>query len=154
MTYRIQIPNNWKKVSVLDAGRTAETPRLFSEGNKKSFLLDSVPSNQTILISTAEITDTSAPDISHMRIRTSNDGVAFMADIADRGGFVSDVNITIVGDEQTYDFHTVVNPIFWNNNTYGRVVFGIPSGWYEFIVTATDENLNIATEQTWFHVVS
>ncbi|MGY5853972.1 MAG: polysaccharide deacetylase family protein [Candidatus Thorarchaeota archaeon] len=154
MTFRIQIPSSWTEVSVLDGGRIVGTPVQFSDNGERFILLDSVPRNQKILVCPIKEVDTDIPEISHMRIQASHEGVAFLSDILDRDGFVSDVDITIVGNNQTFEFHTVVNPIFWNNNTYGRVVFDIQPGWYKFIVTATDEFLNKATKQSWFYIAS
>jgi hypothetical protein len=138
LTYRIEIPGTWAEFTVSDGGKFSDYYRLVRENESLYLLLDSVPRGQTIEIVPYSITDAVNPRIENMRALVTREGAAFLADILDDHSRISNVDIAING----VDFHTVFlrvqNPIFWSNSTYGRVVFGLPNGMYDFTVTASD----------------
>jgi len=72
--------------------------------------------------------------------------------VEDSRSLISDVNITITGAGQVYKFHKVLNPIFWANSTYGRVVFDIMPGCYWFEFRAIDSSGNLASRGACFCV--
>ncbi|MHA2040291.1 MAG: polysaccharide deacetylase family protein [Candidatus Thorarchaeota archaeon] len=145
ITYRVEIPASWNKISVIDGGKISNRFLVIEDGYKKYLLLDSAPHGQKIKIIPFISNDSSRPVIENLRTIVTEKSVAFMADVFDSESFIHDVNITIYGNGELYRFHRVLNPSFWANSTFGRVVFELEPGCYDFTVTALDSCGNWAS---------
>ena len=152
LTYRVEIPESWGTISIIDDGRITNYIKCVKEDNKTFILFNSIPRGQTIEISSERKKDSVGPDIKEFRIIQTEEGVAFLVDVIDQEGYISDVNITISNSLMTYSFSEVRNPIFWSNSTYGRVVFNLPRGCYNFKVAALDSSQNIGESSKCFYV--
>jgi hypothetical protein len=53
------------------------------------------------------------------------------------------VNLTIYTLTHTYFFEEIMNPTFWFNSTYGRVVFGESITDYTVVINVVDASGNI-----------
>lgn len=145
ITYRIEIPASWNDICVTDGGKISDRFLVIEDDSKKYLLLDSAPHGQRIKIIPAISEDSSKPVIENLRALVTENGVAFIADVVDRESFIQDVNMTIHGNGEVWQFNRVLNPIFWANSTFGRVIFELEPGYYDFTVTAIDSSGNMAT---------
>jgi hypothetical protein len=152
LTYKVEIPENWRTITVIDDGRISDYSDVIKDANKTFVLLNSEPRGQIIKLSTSELLDTTEPEIHNLRTIQTDEGVAFLADVSDQHGYVSDVNITVTNGVEAYCFDKVHNPTFWTNSTYGRVVFNLPDGCYTFKVTAIDSSQNISESSRCIHI--
>ncbi|MFW9920751.1 MAG: polysaccharide deacetylase family protein [Candidatus Thorarchaeota archaeon] len=143
LTYRIEIPEQWEYFTVLDGGKISDRFSFHNDAKGRYILLDAVPNNQRITVEAFSYHDTLKPIIRNLRTIVTTEGVAFLADVSDAGSLISNVNITVSGNGSIYEFTNVRNPLFWSNSTYGRVLFGIIKGCYQFKVTARDASGNI-----------
>jgi hypothetical protein len=150
ITYRVEIPASWKEISVIDGSKISDRFFVIEEDSRKYLLLDSAPCGQRIKIVPEVLGDSSKPVIENLRTLVTEKGVAFMADVFDKESLIRDVNITIYGNGKVYRFHRVLNPSFWANNTYGRVVFELKPGCYDYTVTALDSSENKASRSQCF----
>jgi hypothetical protein len=140
ITYRVEIPISWNEISVIDGGKISGRFSVIEEGSKKYLLLDSAPHGQKIEVVPNTSEDSSRPIIENLRTLVTDEGVAFMADVFDSESFIRDVNMTINGNDEVYRFQRIINPIFWRNCTFGRVVFGIEPGCYQCTVSTVDSS--------------
>ncbi|MFW9965656.1 MAG: polysaccharide deacetylase family protein [Candidatus Thorarchaeota archaeon] len=145
ITYRVEVPSSWSEVSVFDGEKISDRYFAIEEDSRKYLLIDSAPIGQTIKVIPIRTEDTSNPVIENLRILATDEGIAFIADVYDKESLIRDVNMTIRGYGEVYQFHRVSNPVFWANSTYGRVVFKLQPGCYTCTVTALDSNGNRAS---------
>ncbi len=141
VTYRVEIPRDWDNLAVLDDGRIIPH-KIVENSSGEYLLLNSIPRGQIIEITTQRGVDTTGPVISGIHIRYTAEGALVLFEVSDFHGTVCDVNMTIVTDIGSFDFDRIVNPTFWSNNTYGRVVFNA-SDIYAITVMASDSSGNI-----------
>lgn len=141
ITYKVEIPRDWNDVTILEDGRIIPH-KIVDESNSRYVLLNSLPMGQVIEITTQEVVDTTSPMISGIRVRYTTEGALILFEASDVHGTICDVNMTIVTDIGTFNFDIVVNPTFWSNTTYGRVVFNA-SDICAIIVMASDSSGNI-----------
>jgi hypothetical protein len=145
LSYRIRIPDSWPTFTVLDGDRITSDYIVKQINGKRHLILNSVPKNQRIKIILGQIQDDDKPSISNVRTISNSEGIAILADITDEKSYISNVNITVIGDE-VYHFENVQNPIFWDNSTYGRVVFDGESQFYTIEIKACDSSGNQSTQ--------
>ncbi|MFX1330617.1 MAG: polysaccharide deacetylase family protein [Promethearchaeota archaeon] len=152
ITYRIEIPTSWNNINVIDGGKTSDRFSVIEGDSKKYLLLDSVPHGQRIKVIPGIPEDSSRPVINNLRTIVTEEGVAFMADVVDGGSFICDVKMTIHGNDEVWQFNRVLNPVFWANSTFGRVIFELEPGCYDLTVTAIDSCGNKASLSRWFNL--
>ncbi|MHA2021588.1 MAG: polysaccharide deacetylase family protein [Candidatus Thorarchaeota archaeon] len=152
ITYRIEIPASWNDVSVIDGGKISHRFFMIEEEARKYLLLDSAPHGQKIMVIPIISEDSSKPVIENLRMFATEEGVAFMADVQDRESLVCDVNMTIYGNGELFSFQRVLNPVFWANGTFGRVVFELEPGCYDCTVSAVDSSGNRASLSRCFEL--
>ncbi|MHA2141334.1 MAG: polysaccharide deacetylase family protein [Candidatus Thorarchaeota archaeon] len=145
ITYRVEIPTSWNEMSVMDGDKISDRFLVIEEGTKKYLLLDSAPHGQTIKVIPAISDDSSRPVIENLRTLATEEGVAFMVDVYDSESFIRDVNMTIYWNGEVHRFHRVLNPVFWANSTFGRVVFEPEFESYDYTVSALDSSGNSAS---------
>ncbi len=121
LTYRVEIPKEWDSIVVYDDGRISSDFTL----TNGTLLINSKPRNQTIRIVRTQDTmiDTEGPVIGGVTIATGTEGLLITFEVTDVLGFVTDVNMTVSVGNNTFFFNRIVNPIFWDNSTYGRAIF-------------------------------
>jgi hypothetical protein len=152
ITYRIEVPVSWNDVSVLDGDKISHRFFMIEEDTRKYLLLDSAPHGQKIKVIPISSEDSSRPMIENLRTIVTEEGVAFMADVYDRESLVRDVNMTIYGNGELFSFQRVLNPMFWANTTFGRVVFELEPGSYDCTVSAVDSSGNWASLSRCFEL--
>lgn len=153
LTYRVEIPECWTDVSVSDGGKISHSFEVVEDDERKYILIDTAPHGQRIEVVPTQAEDSSKPVIENLRAMVTEEGVAFLADVYDDDGLIRDVNITVVGQSEVYDFIRVQNPVFWANSTYGCVAFDLPVGCYVYRVAALDSSGNRAQTSRCFEVV-
>ncbi len=142
LTFVVEVPLGWTTPTVLDEGRILSSQLKSSPDGRRYVVFDTLPQNQQIVITANVLMDTAPPEVSNLRMMLSDEGVCFMLDITDMSGVVTDVNITITTELTVYSFKNVQNPVFWNNATYGCVVFGLKTGSCIMEVSAVDSSGN------------
>lgn len=141
ITYKVEIPRDWNDVTVLENGRIIPH-KIVDDPDNRYVLLNSVPVGQVIEITTQEIVDDTNPVISGIRVRYTTEGALILFEVSDLHGTITDVNMIVVTGIGTFNFNMVMNPTFWANTTYGRVVFNT-SDIYTITVMASDSSGNI-----------
>jgi hypothetical protein len=152
ITYRIEIPASWNDVSVIDGDKISHSFLMIEEETRKYLLLDSAPHGQKIKVIPIISEDSSSPVIENIRTLVTEEGVAFLADVYDKESLVRDVNMTIFGNGGLFSFQRVLNPMFWANSTFGRVVFELEPGSYDCTVSAVDSSGNRASLSRYFEL--
>ncbi|MGQ4894938.1 MAG: polysaccharide deacetylase family protein [Candidatus Njordarchaeia archaeon] len=80
-----------------------------------------------------------------------NDTYTFlMFDVVDNSSYIKDVNITIaLKNGSIISYENIRNPIFWNNSTYGRILFGMNVSDISTITITAIDISNNAIEYTF-----
>ena len=141
ITYKVEIPRDWDDVTVLEDGRII-AHEIVDISNNRYVMLNSAPRGQLIEITTQKVIDTTSPTLSGIRVRYTPEGALILFEASDFHGTVYDVNMTVVTDIGTFDFVRMMNPTFWSNSTYGRVVFNA-NNVYAVTVIALDSSGNV-----------
>lgn len=142
LTYKVNVPLGWTKVYVTDNKKSSSVLSVVEEDGKKYALIESIPQGQVLYLSKQPPQGTPTPTITDLRTIITDEGTLFMFDVLGSSAII-DVNLTIYTLTHTYFFEEIMNPTFWFNSTYGRVVFGESITDYTVVINVVDASGNI-----------
>lgn len=123
VTCKVEVPFSWQHCTVLDGGRISHRVEEFVEEAHRYLLIDLAPRGQRISIQRSPALDSDAPTVSNFRMVVTDEGILYKFDVTDQSSLIKDVNLTVYEGEESHFFEKVLNPVFWANSTYGRVLF-------------------------------
>ncbi|MFW9966631.1 MAG: hypothetical protein ACFFEA_05700, partial [Candidatus Thorarchaeota archaeon] len=145
LTFKVNVPSEWTSIDVVSDGKLL--PSRMTNGERNYVLFNAIPEGQSInIINSGNVTDESAPQITSLHVTVTPEGTMFTTTITDLDGIVTDVNMTAISPAGDHVFYNVRSPLFWNNGTYGRVVFNEFSDNWTVIVNAIDGSNNHASK--------
>lgn len=146
LTYRVNVPLDWSEVYVADNKRSSSVLSVVEEEGKKYALIESIPQGQVLYLSEQPPREVQPPTITDLRTLVTDEGTLFMFEVLGSSAII-DVNLTIYTLTHTYFFEEMVNPTFWFNSTYGRVVFGESITEFTAVINVVDASGNVGRRQ-------
>ncbi|NHJ12808.1 MAG: hypothetical protein EAX95_03990 [Candidatus Thorarchaeota archaeon] len=138
VTCKVEVPFSWQHCTVLDGGRISHRVEEFVEDGHRYLLIDLAPRGQRISIHRHPIFDSDAPTVSNLRMVVTDEGILYRFDVIDQSSLIRDVNLTVYEGEEMHFFEKVLNPVFWANSTYGRVLFNAERFDCSLVIDAID----------------
>ncbi len=123
ITVRTEVPAEWNMITVRIDNKEISTPNITRTDGRQFVMFDVLPAGQQIQIIHGSPTDDSPPVISDIHLQHLANGTIIRFNVIDSGGFVTDVNATLITDNSTLSFPHLRSPIFWGNCTYGIAHF-------------------------------